>query len=250
MSYRYTRKKQKTPILFFVGLVFLLVLLFTPALRWGYELFEKAFVSASHNTLFVKQKAREISFKSRAELVQENRTLKKENERLRIDNSRMSHLESFETQDSQIEREDKKPFSAKIISKKYNKHCIIDRGRDNGVFTGQPVLSENGSLLGFVSELFDMSAKVTLLTAKKQKVQGILFPRDITVDLIGNGNALVAELDRDVELEKGDLLYSQDSGFIIGSIAHIDFDPRDPVKKIFVAPLESLQEVQLVHIRK
>ncbi len=249
MSYHYTRKKRKTSILFFVGSIFLLLLLFTPALHWGYNFFEKAFMSASKNTLFIKEKIQEISFKSRAELLEENHALQKENKRLSVENLRITYLESFLNKESELQKENPDSLQAKIISKKYNKHFILDKGEKDGVILTQPVLSESGSLLGFVSEVFDASAKVTLLVAKKEGIQALLFPSEISLDLVGNGNALLGQLPRDVELSKGDLVYSQNSGFLIGFVSYIDFDPRDPVKKIFVTSPESLQEIQFVQIQ-
>lgn len=251
MKYHYDKKKRKNQITYIVLIIFLILVLFTPMYSYFYDFLEKPFTSISVNTSQIDQKSENIfkTWFSKKKLVEENKRLKTENQILLVDNLRTEYLEKT------LETIHKPSFSVDeysfVIQKNNNGIITINGGSKQGREIGEMIISQDGSLIGIVSNVFDITSYVSLFSENKRESTGILFPQDVSIIMYGNGNALVADLQRDFDVAIGDLVYSQDvAGRVIGRVSHIDFDPRDPVKTIFISRIHALESLQIVGIIK
>lgn len=250
MSYHYSRKKKSKNIFFFIGALLLLLILFTPLTKTLYSLFEQPLLVASTNSSFLKSKFTPLfsARPSREKLFLENKRLREENMKLQASVLKLEHLDALA---KKIEEYPGNQVLAAFVSRPHENSVILNKGAEDTVSVGDSVFSPAGILLGEIKEVFDRSSVLALLPSVDLKTEAVLFPSEKSIELLGNGNALVAKLSRDTEVSVGDLVFSQSHfGTLLGSIAHVSFDPRDPVKEIFVAPAADIYGIQLVSIRK
>ncbi len=252
MRTRERKQKRKRQILYTIAIVFLLLAIFTPLYHILYDSLEKPFVSAYTNTETLKQDAKNIfhTWFSKKKIIEENAELERQIAILKIDNLRTEYLESLLEKSKLLENIDDKIIHGFVLKKNNEGVITINIGKDKNISKEDFVLSYDGALMGKVAEVFDRSAFVHLFIKNGMETPAILFPQDISITLIGNGNAMTTELNRDVEVSIGDIVYAQENpGYIIGSVSAIDFDPRDPVKKVYIAPIHSITSLQEIGIK-
>ena len=177
--------------------------------------------------------------------------LKNENERLIQENgslsSRVAELagEKKENEDlrKQLQLLPKKDFqleAATVIaqdSEGYGSWIMADKGRSSGIETGMPVIVYDGILIGRISEVFENSAKISLLTDSSSSInatdlatgaRGILtgeYSLGITLDMVEQTEVL-NEGDDIVTSGLGGTI---PKGFLIGKVAEV----RSSVDKLF-----------------
>lgn len=253
MSYHYNRQKKKKRIIYFILSVFVFLALFTPFYSYIYDIFERPFKSAYLNTEELKKDSKNLFFTwfSKKKLIEENENLEKKNSTLNIDILRTEYLESLLEKATYIINLNPNISMSSVIRKNNSGTIMILGGEDSFFSLEDAVINYDGTLIGEISSVFDKTSQVDLLIKNNKKTFGILFPQNISIEMNGNGNALVSELSRDIELEIGDIIYSQNEpGYIIGTVSAIDFDPRDPVKQVYISPMNSIQSLQEVGIIK
>jgi cell shape-determining protein MreC len=254
MRTREKKQKRRKQIMYTMFIVLILLAFFTSFYHSLYNFLEKPFVNIYKNTETLKQDSKNIfhTWFSKKKILEENEELKKQIAILEVDNLRAEYLASL------LEKEEilKNIISGNtiygFILKKNNDGVVtIDKGGIDNVSKDDFVLSYDGSLIGIVTDVFDYSSFVSLFTKNEMEVSAILFPQDISVNLKGNGNAMFTELNRDIEIKVGDIVYSQENpGYIIGLVSFVDFDPRDPVKKVYIAPIHNILSLQQIGILK
>ena len=250
MSFREKKEKKKKRMIFAFASFFLSVMIFTPFFRVLFSFLEKPFLSAYVHSAEIKNESENIfsAFFYAKKIKEENKQLKEKLALLEVDNLRTAYLASLLEKNNLLSTE--KTSQTALVLKKNNEGAFtINKGEKDGVNKNDYVLSFDGSLVGEVSQVFAHSSRVNFFTKNNISLSAILFPENISLDLLGNGNALVVEINRDVAVEQGDLLFSQKKPeFMVGKVSAIDFDPRDPMKKIYISPLHSLSVLQEVKI--
>jgi rod shape-determining protein MreC len=139
----------------------------------------------------------------------------------------------------------------------------VDKGSDDGVQVGQPVLNEE-ALIGRVTQVFGGSAQVTLITDTTTKVParagrngvfGIVEPTSA-----GNPTDLVMQFTQpNSELKQGDRVVTRGTepedrgpslypvGLPIGEISHIDNQDTD-TQEVHVRPYADMRSLDFVQI--
>ena len=253
MSYRYDKEKKRKRIIYTSLVIFLIIAIFTPVYSFLYDVLEKPFTSAYQNTEDLKQNSNNFlsTWYTKKKLVEEVDILEKKIALLEVDNLRIKYLEDLLEKDKTISSLDKEVVMSSVLKKNSEGIITIVGGENLGFSEGGVVVNYDGSIIGAISEVFTKTSFVNLFTKDLVKTNGILFPQDISVEITGNGNALVSEVHRDVELSIGDLVYSQGQhDLIIGKVSAIDFDPRDPSKKVFIKPIHDVQSLQNIGVIK
>ena len=188
---------------------------------------------------------------SKKKLVEENNKLNQDLKKLEIDNLRLVYLESFLESNTALPKGDDSVLYAKIIKKNNRGTLTINAGQKDDITVGDWAVNTDGTLLGFVDVVYDSSSEIALFNKSNIETQVILFPENVSLTTKGNGNALVSDVPREVNVEIGNIVYSQEkAGFIIGKVSVIDFDPRDPFKRVYVRPINSIQNLQDISIIK
>lgn len=253
MNYRYDKKKKKKRYIYFSTIVLVFLLIFTPFYSWLYDLLEKPFSVAYTNTAEIKKKSRNIfeTWYSKKKLVEENDRLEKKIALLEVDNLRTQYLENLLEKNQSIAQIEKTAVSSQILSKDASGNLLIVGGSKNHFAIGDYVMSDDGLLIGSIAKVFDTTSRVHSFSKNKVTTRGVLFPSETSIELVGNGNAITSSLNREVEVSVGDQVYSQDSlGSLIGVVTAVDFDPRNPVKKILINPIFSYDELQIITVIK
>ena len=200
--------------------------------------------------------------------------LKKENEGLRAEqaqyseilaeNIRLKSLLSFKQGYTQYHL-----TGASVISRDYGgwtHTMVIDRGEDSGLKKYMPVIVPSG-LGGFVSEVYQNSARVQLLLDPRTSVGGIVQrPASRVVSMVsgnsGNpGQLAFVNLPREADVIKGDTIVTSGyggvypKGLVIGTVENVDVDSVGGTQVAYIktaADFSHLEEVFVItdHIQK
>ncbi len=200
--------------------------------------------------------------------------LKKENEGLRAEqaqyseilaeNIRLKSLLSFKQGYTQYHL-----TGASVISRDYGgwtHTMVIDRGEDSGLKKYMPVIVPSG-LVGFVSEVYQNSARVQLLLDPRTSVGGIVQrPASRVVSMVsgnsGNpGQLAFVNLPREADVIKGDTIVTSGyggvypKGLVIGTVENVDVDSVGGTQVAYIktaADFSHLEEVFVItdHIQK
>lgn len=186
---------------------------------------------------FLKQQLREI----RTDLLRYD-SLIKDNEELRnLNNSPIK--EDFRKLGAEVMMVDTNSFSQTII---------INRGKEDGVYEGQPVINEEG-VIGQVTSIANYTSRVLLLTDQNHSIPVIVMRNGIRA--IASGTGVVNELSlvnmpRNVDIQVGDLLVSSGlggkfpKGYPVGRVVMFDKQEGMQFADIKVQPLASLDRLR------
>jgi rod shape-determining protein MreC len=135
-------------------------------------------------------------------------------------------------------------------------YIIVDRGKDNGLANGMAVIS-GGVLVGQVSEVYEKTARITLITSKDSIIQAMLQNSRSKGVLKGGISGLVLEnVTQDIDYAKGEDVVTSGlggelkEGILIGKAG----DSRSPSSGIFkdisIEPIADFSKLEVVFIVK
>ncbi|MDD9197079.1 rod shape-determining protein MreC [Aliivibrio sp. S3MY1] len=186
-------------------------------------------------------------FNSRNTLMLENQKLKQEMfmqssnlllmEQLKQENSRLRNLLG-----SPFIRDERKMVTEvmAVDSAPYTHQVMIDKGRIDGVYEGQPVISDKG-IVGQINYVGAHNSRVLLLTDPNNSIPVQVVRNDIRVIASGKGHLDTMQLEHiptNTDVEVGDLLVSSGlggrypEGYPVGYISRIDNDNKRPFASI------------------
>ncbi len=134
---------------------------------------------------------------------------------------------------------------------------LINRGRKDGIEVGMNTILDKDILVGHVSEVFDKSARVQLITSKKS-ILGALEPSSMTKFIVTGDHGLgmiATEIPRDLDLEIGTTLLSikserspniQDLG--IGTIKEVTPTQDNLTQQAALEPLFTPSKLRQVYV--
>lgn len=257
MSYRYDREKKRKRIGYLIATVILVTLFFTPFLTWVFDVIERPLARAWEQSQENLETTSNLfhRFYAKGKLIKENESLKQKINLLEVDVLRTHYLEStLETYQILQGRaqEGETVIPAEIIVREPLTPAdtiLINRGTTDGISAGDSVITSEHLFLGYVNQVFDTTARVHLATKEGITTQAILYPHEEALTLYGNGKSYRAQLSRESEVEVGDVVYQQAyPGRIIGIVREVSFDPRDPLKTIYLSAPVSLRDIQVVGV--
>lgn len=255
MSYRYDRQKKNKQRWYFLGAFFLALVLFTPAHQWVFGILERPFVYTWENKQNLESKGTNIfeSLFFRQKIEQENHELKQEITRLEIDNLRTNHL--VEQLEYYVQYTNEIILPAFILHRGFfnSRDTLIIRYQNESILKeGDVLLAFDNLVLGRVTDVYAMTARVRLYSHSHEQVSGILYPHNISLTAQGYGNGgFLIEAPRQIEVQEGDVFYSQEfPGKIIAVVRAVEFDARDPFKKVFLSYPIDINTVHMVGVQK
>ncbi len=198
-------------------------------------------------------------FVDRQKLLLDNKKLKEDILLLRSNQLLFDHME----QENQRLRDllgspfvrDERKVVAEVMavdSDPYKHQIMIDKGRTNGVYEGQPVINERG-IVGQVSHVAAHNSRVLLITDPTHAIPVQLMRNDIRVIAAGNGDIDSIQLENipsSADIEPGDRLVTSGlggvfpEGYPVARITSFSFDNRRPF-----AEVEAKPEVQFDRLR-
>jgi rod shape-determining protein MreC len=228
-----------------VGLVIIAVLIFLHFVGWLRPLeglVVKALSPLQSSMLAVSGQGRSFydAWLRKKDLLAETNELREQLKNSQIDSSRIKALEEENELLKQelgfVNEKELKYIAAKIIggvSDPYSQTVIINEGRQEGLVEGLAVVTENGVLIGKLTEVGDGFSKVLLLTDSKSKVAATVQNSDRTAGLVEGQFGLsfsMTNIPRNQEVKEGDTIVT--SG-LEGQIP----------KNLLIARVESVKEV-------
>ena len=175
---------------------------------------------------------------------------------LRAENARLSQILGMR------KALDYKSVAAYVVARTpstFERTITLDRGSESGIAVGDAVLSPGGALAGVVTEVFDGSSSVRLLSDQRSLIIGIATKTRATGEVKGNFSApLVLDKVAATEtLKEGDTVTTagtQVRGFksllprdlLIGTIVQVMDDPAQYSKSALIQPAADLDRLEAV----
>ena len=113
---------------------------------------------------------------------------------------------------------------------------IVDKGLKDSVKIGDIVLAGESVILGKVSEVFDESSRVILLSSYGLENNVFLEKAGVSASVSGYGNGeLRAALPRDFNIKTGDRVFSlTDPKYFVGFVEKTNFSSNSPTKNAII----------------
>ena len=131
----------------------------------------------------------------------------------------------------------------------YSRKVVIDKGRQNGVNAGSPVVDERG-VIGQVTRVHALSAEVTLLTDKAQAIPVQVLRNGLRAVAFGAGSSGMLELRfmaANAEIQNGDKLVTSGidgtypPGLPVATVARIERDATHAFARIVCEPAAGVE---------
>lgn len=149
-------------------------------------------------------------------------------------------------------------FSNVISKDIFEDLILIDKGFQQGISEGLPVITEQRVLLGRVSQVFQDFSKVSLISHKKSNFSAKIQDKEIQGMVKGEGNFnLSFELVLKTEqIEQGDILVTSQlggifpQGLLVGQIEKVEKRDIEPFQKAKINPFFEIEKIEKVFLIK
>lgn len=150
-----------------------------------------------------------------------------------------------------------KKLSAEILavhSDPFSHQVVINRGSEDGVFEGQPVIDEAG-LVGQVLSVAATTSRILLITDTTHAIPVRNERNDIRMTIEGTGNLTqlkVNHVPHSTDIKLGDKLVASGlggrfpQGYPVATVAYIDRDESLPFAQVYVRPQALLDRIRYV----
>lgn len=199
------------------------------------------------------------TFATRDQIELENRALRQE---LLLKNSDMLLLGQFKQENARLRellgsplRQDEQKMVTQVISSAidpYSDQVVIDKGLDNGVYEGQPVISDRG-VVGQVTAVGKMTSRVLLICDALHALPIQVLRNDIRVIAAGNGCADDLQLEHlpaTIDIRVGDVLVTSGlggrfpEGYPVAVVSSVKVDSQRAYTVIQARPTAGLQRLR------
>ncbi|MDC9605518.1 rod shape-determining protein MreC [Xenorhabdus griffiniae] len=199
------------------------------------------------------------SFVSRNHLELENRALRNE---LRLQDSKLLLLGQLKQENSRLRellgsplRHDEHMMVSQVISggmDPYRDQIVIDKGAKDGVYEGQPVISDRG-VVGQVTAVSQLSSRILLICDTSHAIPVQVLRNDIRVIAGGAGctdDLLLEPLPSDTDIRVGDVLVTSGlggrfpEGYPVAVVSSVKIDNQRAHAVIRARPLAELRRLR------
>ncbi|MEN0677512.1 rod shape-determining protein MreC [Plesiomonas shigelloides] len=196
---------------------------------------------------------------SQDRLILENRALRQE---LLTKNSELLMLEQLKHENDRLRellgsplRSDERKMVAQVLTADtdpYTHQVVIDKGSDQGVYIGQPVISDKG-VVGQVISVGKVSSRVLLISDATHAIPVQVLRNDIRVIASGTGRRDELQLEHipsSTDIRPGDMLVTSGlggrfpEGYPVGIIKSFDVDSQNAFAVVSVTPTAQLERLR------
>ncbi|XAW89767.1 rod shape-determining protein MreC [Vibrio sp. CDRSL-10 TSBA] len=191
-------------------------------------------------------------FNTRQQLMESNRTLKQDvltlkSDLILLDQYREENQRLRKLLGSTFVRDEKKVVTEvmAVDTSPYRHQVVIDKGRVDGVYEGQPVINEKG-IVGQVTFVAAHNSRVLLLIDPNNAIPVQNIRNDIRVIASGNGQSDEIQLEHiatSTDIEVGDMLVTSGlggvypEGYPVAYVSQVDKDTRREFAAIKATPV-------------
>lgn len=131
-----------------------------------------------------------------------------------------------------------------VDSSSYQQQVVIDKGRVDGVYQGQPVINESG-IVGQVVKVSAHNSRVLLLPDANSAIPVQVIRNDIRVIAAGSGDLTKIHLQHipsNFDIVEGDVLVSSGlggiypEGYPVATVTHVDIDNHQQFSTVTATP--------------
>ena len=199
------------------------------------------------------------TFASRDQLELENHALRQE---LLLKNSEQLLLGQYRQENARLRellgsplRQDEQKMVAQVLSTStdpYSDQVVIDKGLDNGVYVGQPVISDKG-VVGQVVAAGKLTSRVLLICDASHALPIQVLRNDIRVIVAGNGcteDLQLEHLPGNTDIRVGDVLVTSGlggrfpEGYPVAVVSSVKVDTQRAYTVIQARPTAQLQRLR------
>lgn len=192
------------------------------------------------------------------------RTLKNENVQNTIDKIK---LELLETENKHLKEQlnfiyvnGYNTLGATVVGKSTDPlryYVTIDRGRDDGLQEGFPVIAENGIFVGKVTRLENKYATVQLLDDQQSKVAATIMNKDKSIGIVEGGYGLSMQMNfipQNEIISAGDSIITSGleknipHGLLIGTVDAVEKEAYQPFQRAIVTSVVNLDKLRQVSV--
>lgn len=161
---------------------------------------------------------------------------------LKTENQEMRQLLNFK------ERSEFKGVGAQILTRTphpIREEVVIDRGSDDGVIVGAPVIAGDGVLVGLVIRADQKTSIIRLLIDPLSKIAGRMLNTDQSEGIVTGGHGIVVRMElipRDEVVTEGMQMVTSgldeliDRGLLIGEVVTVEPDPNSLFIRAIATP--------------
>lgn len=191
------------------------------------------------------------NFASRNKMIDENKSLKNQLLRLKSDTLLLTQYKEEnkrlrELLGSPYVRDERKMVTEvmAVDSTPYSHQIVIDKGRTDGVYIGQPVINENG-IVGQITFVAAHNSRVLLLTDSNSSIPVQVVRNDIRVIASGSGDMDSIGLEHvptSTDIQPGDILLTSGlggrypEGYPVAKVQSVQNDSHRPFSLIKAKP--------------
>lgn len=196
---------------------------------------------------------------TREQLELENRALRQE---LLLKNTDLQLLGQFKQENNRLRellgsplRQDEQKMVTQVMSSgtnPYSDHVVIDKGSNNGVYEGQPVISDRG-VVGQVVAVSQFTSRVLLICDASHALPIQVLRNDIRVIAAGSGctdDLLLEHLPSNTDIRVGDVLVTSGlggrfpEGYPVAVVSSVKVDNQRAYTVIQARPTADLQRLR------
>ena len=139
------------------------------------------------------------------------------------------------------------PVASSFIASPYGTF-LIGAGAAEGVTRNALVLSDQGVVIGTISDVSAHTATVLELFAPEHSVNALLDGSPISAKGTGGGNA-TAQVPNGVSVNPGDAVTAPEyGGRVIGIVGHVDSNPSNAAMQVSIGSAVNLASMQYVYV--
>lgn len=137
----------------------------------------------------------------------------------------------------------------------YSSTIVVDKGADDEVITGMPVISSSG-IVGVVIAVSKSSSRIMLINDKNSRID-VLFQDNRARGILegsGDGSIRIAYVDRKEDIKAGDIVVTSgmggifDKGLLVGEVLEVNKASYGMFQEIIVTPKTDLDRIEEVLI--
>ncbi len=134
---------------------------------------------------------------------------------------------------------------------------ILNRGVNDNIEVGQPVIVANGILIGKIVKVEDKLSVVRLINDNQSRIASTIMNQDKSIGLIEGGYGISVHMNfipQNETIQIGDMIVTSGleqelpKGLLIGKIEAIEKEAYQPFQKAVIAPSTNLDKITLVSI--
>ncbi len=136
----------------------------------------------------------------------------------------------------------------------YRHHILLNRGRQHGVYVGQPVLDQHG-IIGQIIRADPFTSTAILITDINHALPIQINRTGVRTLALGTGNfqeLKLPHIPNNEDVKVGDLLVTSGlggrfpRGYPVGTVVKVEFDPGSPFASIVAKPIAQLDRIREV----